>query len=258
VATLAAHGIHVPPGVPPLFLRVHSFELDEDDPLYARLQPLLAAWGALDWVGTRFSQDDLARGRTFQTLPRSQAGYPEPDPGNFGYQRETYDGQSCGTCGAGMRQIAPFRLKGGEPNWGRRQVFLLHWVLDEIFARRETHERVLRPLGVGSRPVLPARGAEPLQTVVQLVIPESRFPLALDGHASETCVACGQRKYLPIVRGFFPDFVGHDSAPLVKSQEWWGSGAQASRWIIANRHARDTLVAAGVNMSYVPSSPQGA
>ena len=145
VRVLKEHGIEVSGSLEPVII-------DEDE-RYWQLKPLLEAWGALDWVGTRFSDQDLERADYLMALPAWQTGYPQPE-GKFGYRSITYDSENfCPNCGLGLRQRGPFRLKK-EPNWGKRKMFTLNWVFDEIFVREEIHEEIFRPFGIESRPVV--------------------------------------------------------------------------------------------------------
>lgn len=224
----------------------------EEDERYWRLKPLLDSWYAPDMVGTRFSDQDFENASFLMALPDWQTGYPQPESG-FGYLRLTYDlKQYCPNCGAGAHQNAPFRLKK-EPKWGKKKLFMLYWVYDEIFVKKDVYERVFLPLGIESRPVLLHRPEKIIESTVQLVIPESRVSLNLDSYALETCEQCKQKKYLPITKGYFPPFLGDSLPPdLSKSREYYGSGGSASKWILISKALRAVLVRENIGMVYVP------
>ena len=207
--------------------------MNEDDPRWPAVERLATRAQAVDIVTTRASADELSRAPWLAMLPAWHQGYPQPEHGG-GYLAAVYDlREFCDACGVGARQVAPFRLRG-EPAWGARHVLQLHWVYDEYFARPDTWREVLQPLGIAASPVLHHRTGEALATVVQLVLGEvALVNLTLDGHPRHLCPQCWRPKHRPHVRGFLPPFATPPAAPaVVKSQEWFGSGAQAFRMVL--------------------------
>lgn len=192
--------------------------------------------GAADWVALRI---DAAR------------GYPQPREDEFGYREATYDmTEFCEVCGIGLRQRAPFQMKG-EPGWGRRGVMQLNWVYDEFFVRPDVWASVFEPYGVAGRPVS-RRSGVPLATVTQLVVDEL-VPLDIDGIAAETCDRCGRLKYLPIVRGPIAPLLDQPNANLAKSAQWFGSGGSAWREAIASRTLLAAIRSSGIRgASFIP------
>jgi len=136
------------------------------------------------------------------------------------------------TCGVGLRQVAPFRMKR-EPKWGNRHILQLNWVFDEYFVLPDVWESVFKPFGVGRRPVLDHRREKPLSTVVQLDI-QGRAMSKIDFKDDdfEVCESCGYRKHHAHRRGMFP-FVETDRKDhMVKTQEYFGSGGSAWQAIL--------------------------
>ena len=245
VEALRKHGVSVQEGV-------DRVVLDESDERYRKIKPLVESWRVLDAVGTEFSAEDFKSASGFIILADWQWGYPQPED-DFGYLEVTYDtSKYCSVCGAGLTQKAPFHIKK-EPKWGKKLAFILFWVLDEIFVHVDAYDRVFKPLGIQSWPVLIYKKNTIAQTVVQLVIPDSTVPLELDGYAAESCTKCGRKRYLPITRGFFPPFRnGAIPGRVAKTQEYYGSGASASKWIYASREAYSVIKKEKLAMSFWP------
>lgn len=182
-------------------------------------------WQAVDLITTRFTPRELKQAKWLVVQPEWHCGYPMPDEDD-GYLTETYDrSNECPSCGAGLVQKGPFRM-AGEPRWGRRVATQLNWVFGEYFVRPETYRSVFEPFGVSSVEVIHHKTGKPLQTVVQLGIEYvAAVPLATACQPdAKICGACGTPRYEPHVKGFFPRFSGTVQHPLVKSQEYFGSG----------------------------------
>jgi rRNA maturation protein Nop10 len=217
---------------------ISTFEIDESDPRW----PAVAEWSEhQQYPGiarTVFTHAEIAAAR-WLTLSAWHHGYPQPDEGSFGYRQATYDlSDWCPECGIGMRQVAPFQMKG-EPAWGRNSLLQMIWVFDEIFATPELWQSVFQRFGVGLRPVLGPRGQE-LATVVQLVV-ERTVPVVTDGLDASRCPVCGRVKYMPVVRGFFPHLAAEPEGAAVKTDEYFGSGAEAHREILVNAEIAKAL-----------------
>lgn len=224
-AELAAAGVSVATGG-----LVTTFEIDEADKSW----PTIASWiqrrAPLDLVRTEFSRSEIGGAAWLELEPTWHYGYPQPDQESFGYRAATYDLTDwCETCGAGMRQRGPFQFKG-EPRWGSHGLLQVNWVFDEFFATPHVWDAVFRPFGVGSRPVVGPNG-EQLSTVVQLVIDETASVLT-DGLPANQCPQCHRHIYLPVVRGAFPPLLDEPSGAIVKTNEYFGSGAQAQHAVL--------------------------
>ncbi len=216
-----------------------SFEVDETHPRWAELRAWIARRSAPDVLTTAFSGDEVTAAPWLELVPDWHHGYPQPDEDSFGYLSATYDlTEYCEKCGVGLRQVAPFQMKG-EPKWGRRGVLQLNWVFDEFFVAPHVWSAVFEPLGVGCRRVMTPRGDE-LETVVQLVI-EAEADIGTDGLEAETCGSCGRTKYVPVARGRFPALVSEPAGALVKTRQWFGSGASAHHRVLVAQDARRAL-----------------
>lgn len=233
-----------PPVSPILWLDIY-----ESDPAWEQLRKLIPKWSAEDGddpnylgnVGTIFSEKDRDAA-PFLELGAWAHGYPMPDL-DFGYLEATYDlSDYCEKCGIGARQVAPFRMKR-EPKWGKKHIMSLEWVYDELFVPPEVWEHTFRPFGIGCRPVLHHRSGNQLETVVQLDITAtaaSALKMPAD-QATEFCATCGRTKYQPIQRGPFPGFDTEPTDAMLKTQEWFGSGAEARHPVVVSASVFRTM-----------------
>ncbi len=233
------HGVALPGGGDPLV----AFDVAEDHPNWPILAPMFQAWRASDMVRTEFTRKELQAAHWLE-MGAWHHGYPQPHEDVFGSLQATYDLTDwCERCGIGKKQNAPFQMKG-EPKWGRNGVMQLIWVYDELFVAPDAWSRVFKSAGVASRPVLNTKGVE-LETVVQLVVNEW-VSIVTDGLASERCERCGRTKFVPVTRGTFPALREPPSASIVRTNEYFGSGAQADHRVLVSQEIVRALAAADI------------
>ena len=227
-----------------------TFQVDEMHPSWPELRVWIARRRAADVVTTAFSGEELAAARSLELVPDWQHGYPQPDE-SIGYLTATYDlTEYCATCGVGLRQAAPFQMKG-EPAWGRRDVLQLNWVFDEFFVTPRIWLAVFESFGVERRIVMTPRGDE-LETVVQLVI-DDEVDIATEGLEPHACSSCGRTKYNPVARGPFPRILSEPGGALAKTRQWFGSGSAAHHRVVVAQEVRRALDAKNVRgVSYRP------
>jgi hypothetical protein len=200
----------------------------------------------VDFITTRFSDYELANAHWLELVPDWHDGYPQPDELDFGYRDATYDlTHFCDRCGVGMRQKAPFQMKR-EPKWGKRGILQLNWMFDEFFVQPDVWTTVFKPHGVESRSVLNISGAM-LKTVVQLVT-NDEVGIVTKGLTTEetVCTKCGRTKYLPVKRGPFPALRSEPSAAMLKTKEYFGSGAAAAKRVLISQGLARSLASHGV------------
>jgi len=182
------------------------FEIYEDDSRW----PLIVDFMQRYQVGgnrcsVEFSHEELARYHWLTLWCTWQNGYPLPDSGPLDSIAGTYDlSQYCTTCGAGWRQVAPFRILS-EPTWKRRKIMMLNWILDAFFVSPQTWHDVFRPFDIGYRPVYKRMTGVPMETVVQLDIP-AVLPGTFDlsGDSAHNCAVCGTTTYFDPRSGRYP------------------------------------------------------
>jgi len=212
-------------------------EIRESDSRWPRLNEWLGGKSGLHTVGTEFTKREVESAE-WLVLSTASHGYPQPEAG---YLTETYEG-ACVGCGWRGRQLRPLRLKG-EPKWGRRSLFSLNWLPDELLVRPSVWSELFAPVGVASLPVTDKKGRE-LSTVVQLASTVPDVDLVGDACMGETCDACGRWKHLPHSRGFFPPPSPAPMAALARSLRCFGSGGMCFRAILVSQGLARRILAA--------------
>lgn len=221
-----------------------SFDLDESHESWSRMQRWIALRRPVDLVRTEFSREEIANAELLELMPDWHQGFPQPNQDVFGYLEATYDlSEYCRRCGVGLKQKAPFQLEA-EPKWGRNSILQLNWIFDEFFVTPEVWKRVFEPHGVGCRPVVSTIGTE-LKTVVQLA-PTQEADVVTEGLAFETCAVCKAIKYVPVTRGPFPPLAGRPEGNMIKTRQFFGSGAAASKRVLISRSLARALAASNV------------
>jgi len=221
-----------------------SFELDESHESWPMLQRWIADRKPIDIIVTKFSKQELTHASWLELVPDWHYGYPQPNEDVFGYRGVTYNlSDYCLQCGTGLKQKAPFQMKA-EPKWGRNGIFQLNWVFDEYFVTPEVWANIFESHGINCRPVLNTKGAE-LKSVVQLVISEE-VDIDTDGLLQEKCTTCGRVKYLPITRGKFPPLMSKPIGHIVKTKQYFGSGASANKRVLISQDITQALLAENV------------
>jgi hypothetical protein len=216
-----------------------SFQIAESDSRWPDVEALVREYDVIDSVFTEFSSDECKQAQYLELLPTWHHGYPMPDEENFGYLRGFDLTEYCSDCGIGLRQIAPFQMKGA-PKWGRRSILQLNWVFDEYFVTPELWTTIFEPLDIGSIPVLSARNQTVIDSVVQLKV-EQLVEIELADAPFEECRICRRRKYLPITRGFAPKPITTTDSVMMKSQAYFGSGANAFRMVFVSNLLYENL-----------------
>jgi hypothetical protein len=216
-----------------------TFKVDETHESWPAIEAWIVNRDASDLISTSFLKEEIEKARWLLIVGKLYYGYPQPKEGEFGYLNATYDLTNyCKECGIGLIQKAPFQMKG-EPKWGQNGILQLNWVYDQYFVKPEVWTSIFKPHGVNCRPVLNTRGAE-LKTVVQLVI-EEEIGVVTEGLPGENCPKCGRMKYHPVTRGPFPPLISEPSGNMVKTKEYFGSGASAPKKILASQSIASAL-----------------
>jgi hypothetical protein len=245
--------------------------ITEDNPVWPKVERFIARYDAIDQVSNIFTKREINTAEWLRVFALGHHGYPQPGD-DFGYVEATYDTDSqdyCPICHIGAVQNAPFRLRT-EPKASHSQFLQLNWVFDELFVRREAREGLTATGITGIEfltPVLNKRD-QPSEQVDQMRI-RTVLPAALDitGFQPVTCKPnneesspgkspmsitlqdrphCGRVKYhsmhrglLKVVRGVFSE-----APDVVKSNEWFGSGRAAFRFIVVSQRFRQVVTQA--------------
>jgi hypothetical protein len=230
-----------------------SFEIEEGD-IYFQLKKYFNEWGVSEFYGTEYNEKEISSSKILIYNGSWSNGYPQPED-DFGYIGTTYKKESyCKNCGTGLVQQEPFRIKK-EPNWGTKKMFELNWIFDEIFVRKEIYEQVFRKYDVDYKEVLQYKKETIIENIVQLILPTSKSKINIENQPFETCNSCGIKKYSLQIKGFFPSLIENDNPfQIFKSQEYFGSGANAHKKIFITQKLRQELLLQKVKSQFIPVS----
>jgi len=216
-------------------------------------------------IFNRFTKREMDAADWFEIGAKGHYGYPQPEDDftSFTYNTDNW----CSKCGIGWIQNAPFRLRK-KPNKKRTQFLQLNWVFDEFFVPHEV-AAVLAEAGVSGIEFLPPvlhKTSEPCDGLLQmrvksdlvggldsgnldrtLCLPSpqgSDSPSAPAAPIADSSEYCGRSKFLYMHRGpFVLDASALADAPdVVKSREWFGSGAEARKLVLVSKAFRDLVV----------------
>lgn len=217
-----------------------TFEVDESHPHWLELKVWAEQHRAVDFVTTKFTAREVSTAGWSDLCPTWHHGYPQPDEQ---YRKLIYElNDWCSQCGIGQRQKAPFRMKK-EPKWGKKGILQLNWVFDEFFVKPGVWESVFRPHNIKARTVHNTKGV-PLTEVLQLEITnDADIDVSCANLEGTECEQCGQTKYLPFTRGFFPPLVGSSQSRIVRIRQWFGSGYSAFNPILVSKELVADLLA---------------
>jgi hypothetical protein len=245
VQILAQHGIRVE-------AKYDRFDIEENE-IYFALKPYLDKWKIDETVISKFTEEEENNARRLVYKGVWANGYPMNDS-DFGYRKTTYnDDNFCNTCGIGLVQKEPFRLKKA-PNWGgSKKMFSLNWVYDELFVKKEVYESLFKSKGTECEKVLLYKKETIIEDTVQLILPVTEVSLNVEGYPNEVCKDCNRLRYDLINKGFFPSFKEDiDGLQIFKSKEWFGTGANARKYIFVLQELRKELLKIKVNPNYIP------
>jgi hypothetical protein len=234
-----------------------SLTLNEKDELYQKIKTKLKNWKADDFIVSVFNEEEINEAKHLKWGATWQPLYPMPKE-DFEYLNLTYDTlQYCTVCGSGARQKAPFRISNS-PNWGKRSMFILHWVFDEVFCKKSLYEKVFKKYNIGQMQVLRYSGDRVLDDLVQLILPFANSELQLTKYPFKKCSKCRRIKYELINHGFFPSFKKPVQSDLhfFKSLEEFGSGLDSRKYIFMSQELRKELEALNIKSRYHPQSKE--
>lgn len=215
---------------------LYSFYIEEDYLL--RLKQLLKDKQYDIHQYAIFSKEDIFQADYCNLSDFYSCGYPKPDH-DFGYMNLTYDlTDYCEECGVGKVQKDAFRIS----KVAKHKMFGLGWVYDELFVYKDVYESIFKPFGIDCREVKRYWQEYTIDSIVQLVIPETDEPLYFpECFEREICPKCNIPKYTPHIVDFFP-LHKNPIAPIYKGAEYFGSGYEARKNIYVSAKLRDILI----------------
>jgi hypothetical protein len=236
------------PGLPSGYYLI-TFEIKESDPRWLQIAELMREKGKADlFFDTVFSQEEILSAEWVRLIPTFEQGYPQPEA-TWVRNPINYEGK-CPQCGAGYRQVAPFRL-AKEPCLGRHDFFSLYWTYT-VFCTPRVLE-TLRAHAIRGYEVWEAllhKTGQPSRSVSQLVFPHMAGPGLLDEDKlqPETCSQCGLTKYAYHKRGYmhFKREALQAEVDILQTYEWFGSGGYGGyREILISRRLAELILREG-------------
>lgn len=215
----------------------NTFEIKNEE-LFVKIRDLLKREGIHISTNATFTKEECKKAAYGVITAMHTCGYPQPDH-NFGYLNLTYDLTNyCEECGAGKVQKDAFRIS----KIAKHKMFELGWIDDELFVHTDIYNHFFKPMGIGCRIVRKYHSEDILESVVQLLIPETSEKLFLpDEYNPIKCIKCGTIKYTPHVIDYFP-LQKVPIGPIYKGAEYYGSGHVAKKNIYVSAELRDMLV----------------
>ncbi len=212
------------------------FEISESDPRWPAAQELRRTHQSTDLVWTEYTEQETLEAEWARLVPRFEQGYPQPKT-RWLSDKPNYI-QTCLRCGAGFKQVAPFRL-AKEPHMGKKQFMTLYWTY-ALFAANEVFD-VLEASGITGYSRMAAllhRTGEPATVVSQLLPTTVAEPALVNGEElrPQRCPECGIIKYEPHKRGYMRlrrESLSKD-VDVFETYEWFGSGGMAFREILVS------------------------
>lgn len=228
-----------------------KFDIEEGE-VYQKIKATLESWGTTSSVGTFYTESEIDTSFTLVYDGTWSNGYPQPESG-FGYIGTTYKKEAwCKSCGIGLVQQEPFRLKK-EPVWSNKKLLDLNWIFDEIFVKKEVYESIFKDFSIGCNEVLLFKKETTIQNTVQLEIPTTNVEFNLQNQPYQICNVCGIKKYSPQLKGFFPKL----SKQIIgihcfKSLEYFGSGASAHKKVFMSQELRQAMLKQKIKSQFIP------
>lgn len=235
VEILKSFGIDIKTGA-------YSFDIEEGE-IYDKInKSYLKKWEVERSGGTLYNDKDIKESELLVYVSTWVNGYPQPED-VMSYKKLTYNLYNyCHACGIGSVQKEPFRLRRA-PDWGRKKMFELNWIFDEVFVKKDLYESVFRGMGLDYWPVLICKKETIIEDTIQLKIPIVENSLLLENQPFEVCKKCGRKKYDPQIMGYFPGLKKEvpEQLKIFKTSEYFGSGGAADRRILIKKEVLNRL-----------------
>lgn len=229
-------------------LRILEIRVYLDNPKLPEYLKLLEKYNITSDYATEFTKADIRNAEWFEIRAKSWLGYPKPE---HSWKENTYDLASpdyCHLCGAGLKQVNPFRLGANQPKSKKSSFFAPGWVFDEVFVTTEV-QQIFRQSGVtGVEYLAPLRTGtqQPFDKLRQLVV-MNQLQNALVNHPvfePTTCDKCDQLIHRASRRAKIFNQSAFVNAPdFVRTSEWFGNGKISQQSILVSRKVYDLIQA---------------
>jgi hypothetical protein len=217
----------------------YMFIVSEDHPAWPEVAKRLG--GAHKYyISTEFTKNEIAEAEWSMAHARHSIGSFVPEKQ---WWSDLYYGDRCKNCGAGWRQIAPFRIKK-EPKLGKK-VFADFGSAFELFCAPVVLE-AFRKQGIGgfeTQPLILDQEDRPAESLEQLIVMEIAGPAIAEDlverqrYSQTDCPVCGNTWHAHYTRGALPLWKAalNPKVDFQLTNEWFGNGRTARREILFSR-----------------------
>ena len=233
-------------------------DISESDPRWEKLSEILKQENTAYLSETKYEDRELLSAEWLTVRSKWYYDYPQPEDK---YEQITYTKENLCShrdCGMELIQKDCFRFKR-TPKWGRRNFCMTNWVYDELFVSTKAKELIENSdlTGFVFSEVKNKSGKEALNDIYQM-----KFPYVLDDGIADfsiyirgvfVCPTCGKQKIRPNGKEqhVFKKEVFSNAPDFVKSSEWFGAAASASRLILVSQKAYRFIVENKLDSSLV-------
>lgn len=221
-------------------VRKYMFVVDEGNPAWADVKERLV--GDHTYISTEFTKKEISEAEW--AIAHADHSIKNVRPGDYGWSTDFFSDQ-CKNCGAGWRQIAPFRIKK-EPKLGKN-VFADFGSAFELFCATVVLEAFKKEgmSGFETRPLILNKEDRPAESLNQMVITEIAEPAVADEsveherYSQTDCPVCGRTWHAHYTRGALPlrKSALNPKVDLQLTSEWFGNGRTARREILFSHRA---------------------
>lgn len=220
--------------------------ISDEDPVWRQVEPVInkPRTNSTRSTYTVFDQSELDRSESLLFLSKRFIGYPKEGWEDTVYGPSNY----CKICGIWFSQVNPFELNK-VPAPGTKATFQMEWVPDEVFVTVEAYQKVFKPFGIKSWPVLDARG-QAREDFVQLRIEEEVECFLPENLRKSICRSCGRLRYdYYQLSGYYPRHT-EASGPIFRSSHFRGYGHQSFKDMFVSHELFAAMKSHAINCNY--------
>ncbi len=185
-----------------------------------------------------FEREELDSAESLLIEPGRQTGYPQPEVGDWDARLWT---TRCGTCGVHGEQKNDLCVNKLLTPPGK--MWSVTWVPDAIVAHNDVWDKALSYIGAHPRPVtIGSRKLEVSDICKQVSIDVNWRVLGTEGlQDEEVCKECGTRRWFFDNSSYFPRVERIGDAEIGFTEQWFGSGGESYRQLVATQKGYQTL-----------------
>lgn len=217
---------------------LYEFVIDEEDTAWPEVKRRLGSGNT--YIRTEFTQDEIAQAEWSIAWATHSIGSFVPEEK---WWCDLYYADRCKNCGAGWRQVAPFRVKN-EPKLGKN-VFADFGSAFELFCAPVVLEAFKKHgfSGFETQPLILTKEDRPAESLMQLVVTEIAQPAVAEElveherYSQTDCPVCGRTWHAHYTRGALPlrRAALNQKVDFQLTNEWFGNGRTARREILFSR-----------------------